>query len=211
MQALAWRGYGEGRCLLLVGLESDRETVLESGVRTRAVIERLGGVHLGRRAGERWYSRRFAMPYMRDPMLDRGIAVETLETSVRWSDLHNLYRGVHRAIHDALRDNAADADARAIVMCHLSHGYVDGASLYFTMIFPQKQGAEVEQWLAVKRAATDAIVAGGGTVSHHHGVGTDHAPWLVREKGEVGVALLAGLKDSLDPNHTCNPGKVLPG
>lgn len=211
MQALAWRGYGEGRCLLLVGLEGDRETVLESGVRTRAVIERLGGVHLGRRAGERWYSKRFAMPYMRDPMLDRGIAVETLETSVRWSDLHNLYRGVHRAIHDALRDNAADPDARAIVMCHLSHGYVDGASLYFTMIFPQKQGAEVEQWLAVKRAATDAIVAGGGTISHHHGVGTDHAPWLAREKGEVGVALLAGLKDSLDPNHTCNPGKVLPG
>lgn len=211
MQALAWRGYGEGRCLLIVGLEGDRETVLESQVRTRAIIERLGGMHLGNRPGERWYSKRFAMPYMRDPMLDRGIAVETLETSVRWSDLHNLYRGVHLAIHDALRDNAADAEARAIVMCHLSHGYVDGASLYFTMIFPQKQGAEVEQWLAIKRAASDAIVAGGGTISHHHGVGTDHAPWLLREKGEVGVALLAGLKDSLDPKHTCNPGKVLPG
>jgi alkyldihydroxyacetonephosphate synthase len=210
MQALSWRGFGEGRCLLLVGLEGDRETVLEAQVRTRALIERLGGVHLGRRVGEKWYARRFAMPYLRDPMLDRGIAVETLETSARWSDLLHLYRGVHLAIHDALRDNAADSEAKAIVMCHLSHGYADGASLYFTVVFPQKEGAEAEQWLAIKRAATDAIVAGGGTISHHHGVGTDHAPWLAREKGEVGVALMAGLKDSLDPNRTCNPGKVLP-
>src|SRR5690606_21641171 len=112
MQALAWRGYGEGRCLLLVGLEGDRETVLEAEVRTRAVIERLGGAHLGRRVGEKWYARRFAMPYLRDPLLERGVAVETLETSARWSDLLDLYRGVNLAIHDALRDNAADLEAK---------------------------------------------------------------------------------------------------
>lgn len=211
MQALSWRGYGEGRCLLLVGLEGDRETVLESEVRTRALIQRHGGVHLGSRAGDRWYRNRFAMPYLRDPLLERGIAVETLETSTSWSRLLDLYRGVGLAIGDALRDHAADPADRPIVMCHLSHGYADGASLYFTTIFPQKHGAEAEQWLAVKRAATDAIVAGGGTISHHHGVGTDHAPWLAREKGEIGVAALAGLKTSLDPNGTCNPGKVLAG
>ncbi|HEY8377648.1 MAG TPA: FAD-binding oxidoreductase, partial [Nannocystis sp.] len=210
-RVLSLRGYGEGRCLLLVGIEGDRETVLETEVRTRALIGRLGGVHVGAGVGRKWYERRFAMPYLRDPLLDRGIAVETLETSARWVDLLDLYRGVHRALADALRDNAADEDARAIVMCHVSHGYTDGASLYFTVIFPQKQGAEVEQWLAIKRAATDAIVAGGGTISHHHGVGTDHAPWLAREKGPIGIAALAGLKASLDPNGTCNPGKVLPG
>lgn len=209
-RAVAWRGYGAGRCVLLVGLEGDRETVLESGVRTRSACERHGGLHIGKGAGERWYKNRFRMPYLRDPLLDRGVAVETLETSARWCDLLDLYRGVRLAIEGALRENAADPRARPIVMCHVSHGYVDGASLYFTMVFPQKRGAEVEQWLAIKRAATDAIVSGGGTISHHHGVGTDHAPWLAREKGPVGVALLAGLKASLDPDGTCNPGKLLP-
>lgn len=208
-RALALRGYGEGRCVLLVGLEGDRETVLEAGVRARCVIERLGGQHIGRGPGRKWYRRRFAMPYLRDPMLDRGVAVETLETSARWSDLLDLYRGVSRALREALREHAADPSARALVMCHVSHAYADGASLYFTTVFPQKRGAEVEQWLAIKQAATDAIVAGRGTISHHHGVGTDHAPWLAREKGPVGVAVLAGLKASLDPNGTLNPGKVL--
>lgn len=208
-RALAMRGYGDSRCLLLVGLEGDRESVLESGVRVRCLLERHGAQHVGRGPGRKWYSKRFMMPYMRDPMLDRGIAVETLETSARWSDLLDLYRGVTLAIRGALRDHAAGPAARALVMCHVSHGYADGASLYFTMVFPQKQGAEVEQWLAIKKAATDAIVANRGTISHHHGVGTDHAPWLAREKGPVGAALLAGLKASLDPNGTLNPGKVL--
>lgn len=210
-RALAMRGYGEGRCLLLVGLEGDRETVLESEVRTRWMCERNGGVHIGRGAGERWYKNRFRMPYLRDPLLDRGVAVETLETSARWCDLLDLYRGVMLAIGGALRDNAAGPRGRALVMCHVSHGYADGASLYFTMVFPQKRGAEVEQWVAVKQAATDAIVAGRGTISHHHGVGTDHAPWLAREKGPVGIAALAGLKASLDPKGTLNPGKLLVG
>lgn len=208
-RALAMRGYGEGRCLLLVGLEGDHETVLEAGVRTRCVAERHGGQHIGAGPGRKWYRRRFAMPYMRDPMLDRGVAVETLETSARWCDLLDLYRGVGRALREALREHAAGPSTRALVMCHVSHGYADGASLYFTMVFPQKQGAEVEQWLAIKQAATDAIVAGGGTISHHHGVGSDHAPWLAREKGPIGAAVLAGLKASLDPKGTLNPGKVL--
>ena len=102
-------------------------------------------------------------------------------------------------------------------MCHVSHAYEDGARLYFTMVFPQKLGdgpaasaaAAREQWLAVKHAATEAMVTGGGTVTHHHGVGTDHAPWLGREKGPIGVSMLAAIKDDLDPAGAMNPGKVL--
>jgi len=210
-RALAWRGYGPGRCVLLVGLEGDRETVLEAQVRTRAECERRGGFHLGRGTGERWFKNRFRMPYLRDPLLDLGVAVETLETSARWCDLLDLYRGVRLAMGGALEEQAAEPGARAIVMCHVSHAYADGASLYFTAIFPQRRGAEAEQWLAVKRAATDAILAGGGTVSHHHGVGVDHLPWLAREKGPLGSAVLAGLKASLDPAGVCNPGKLIPG
>lgn len=210
-QVLGLRGYGSGRCLLLVGLEGEHEEVLAGRARARAVIERHHGLHIGTGTGDKWYKTRFMMPYLRDPLLDRGVAVETLETSGRWSDLPELYRLVGTAIQQAIEENAADARARALVMCHLSHGYADGASLYFTMVFPQRRGHEAAQWLAIKRAATDAIVAGRGTISHHHGVGTDHAPWLEREKGPLGVAVLSGLKASLDPKGTLNPGKLLRG
>ena len=215
---VAWRGFGEQRCLLLVGLEGEREVVLESQVLTRGACERHGGMAIGASPGRKWYARRFMMPYLRDPLLDRGVAVETLETATRWANVEALHRDIDAAIRAALRDNAADAAARAIVMCHISHAYEDGASLYFTMVFPQKladspqasAAAAREQWLPIKRAATEAMLAGGGTVSHHHGVGTDHAPWLAREKGPVGLAALVAVKHGLDPAGAMNPGKLLP-
>ena len=165
-----------------------------------------GQTPIGSAPGTKWYSRRFNMPYLRDPLLDRGIAVETLHIDV---DV---------AIREALAAHAVDERADAIVMCHVSHAYEDGASLYFTAVFPQQLGdtpqksalAAREQWLAVKRAATDAIVASGGTISHHHGVGTDHAAWIAEEKGPIGVSALAAVKDDLDPTGAMNPGKLLP-
>ena len=213
---VAWRGYAEERCLLLVGLEGERDAVFEARVATSCVCDRNGGFSLGRGAGRRWYARRFGMPYLRDPLLDRGIAVETLETSVRWANLPGLYEDLGAAIREALAQQAADAEARAIVMAHISHVYEDGASLYFTMVFPQRLGdspvasanAAAEQWAFVKKAACETIAAGGGTISHHHGVGTDHAPWLAQEKGPVGFDLLAGLKERIDPRGVLNPGKL---
>ena len=97
-----------------------------------------------------------------------------------------------------------------LVMCHVSHLYETGASLYFTFIARQREGAELEQWAAVKRAASEAIVAGGGTITHHHAVGRDHAPWLADEVGREGVAALRALKGELDPAGIMNPGKLLP-
>jgi alkyldihydroxyacetonephosphate synthase len=217
---VAWRGYADERCLLLVGLEGERNTVYESQIATRSVCERHGAFPLGRGAGRKWYARRFMMPYLRDPLLDRGVAVETFETSVRWANLQGLYEDIGAAVREALKQQAADAEARAIVMAHISHVYEDGASLYFTMVFPQKLAdspvasaeAADRQWAIVKRAACEAIAAGGGTISHHHGVGTDHAPWLAREKGPVGFDLLAGVKERIDPRGLLNPGKLtVPG
>ena len=95
-------------------------------------------------------------------------------------------------------------------MCHVSHLYETGASLYFTFIARQREGAELEQWAAVKRAASEAIVAGGGTITHHHAVGRDHAPWLQDEIGREGIAALRALKGELDPAGIMNPGKLLP-
>ena len=94
-------------------------------------------------------------------------------------------------------------------MAHISHSYPDGARLYFTFAFVRDPERPVEQWLAVKQAASDAIVTRGGTISHHHGVGLDHRPWLDQEKGPVGTALLRALKDQVDPTGVLNPGKLL--
>ena len=99
--------------------------------------------------------------------------------------------------------------ARGIVMAHVSHSYPDGASLYFTFIFPRQLDREVEQWQAIKRAASDAILMNGGTISHHHGVGADHVPWLAEEKGAIGMSILKATKREMDPKGVMNPGKLL--
>ncbi|MBL9099623.1 MAG: FAD-binding oxidoreductase [Myxococcales bacterium] len=217
-RVVAMRGYGEGRCLLLVGLEGEHEAVLEAQVLTRSACERHNGLGIGSSPGTKWYAGRFMMPYLRDPLLDRGVAVETLETATRWANILPLYHDIDAALRESLRANAAAPGDRAIVMCHISHAYEDGASLYFTTVFPQRladspaasAASARAQWLAVKQAATDAMLTGGGTVSHHHGVGTDHVPWLAREKGPVGLAALTAIKHSLDPDGAMNPGKLLP-
>ena len=95
-------------------------------------------------------------------------------------------------------------------MCHVSHLYETGASLYFTFLARQREGEELAQWREAKGAASDAIAQSGGTITHHHAVGRDHAPWMAGEVGEVGVAALRALKAELDPVGIMNPGKVVP-
>jgi alkyldihydroxyacetonephosphate synthase len=94
-------------------------------------------------------------------------------------------------------------------MAHVSHSYLDGASLYFTFVFPRRLDAEITQWLAIKRAASEAIARHGGTISHHHGVGTDHLAWLPHEKGAIGMSLLEATKREIDPQRVLNPGMLL--
>jgi alkyldihydroxyacetonephosphate synthase len=149
------------------------------------------------------------MPYLREPMLDRGLAVDTLETATRWPGILPLHDAVVRAIAGALSENPGRPGARGLVMAHLSHAYRDGASMYFTFAFVRDLEHPVEQWRAVKRAASEAIAAHGGTISHHHGVGTDHLPWLAREKGPVATGLLRALKHQVDPTGVLNPGKLI--
>ncbi len=133
--------------------------------------------------------------------------VETLETATQWSNLRRLHRAVGEAIERALRDGGAPG----VVMCHVSHLYETGASLYFTFLAAQRFEDPVAQWREAKRAASEAIVQGGGTITHHHAVGRDHAPWLAAEVGETGLGALRALKDDLDPTAIMNPGKLLGG
>lgn len=202
---LRLRGHEHG-CIAVVGFEGDEGALERRRARTRHVLRRAGGLGLGERPGRAWLRSRYGGPYLRDALLDRGVMVETLETAASWTNLANLYR----AVGDALRDALAAHGTPPLVMCHLSHLYSTGASLYYTFIAAQREGAEVEQWRAAKTAASDAIVANGGTITHHHAVGRDHARWMKAEVGELGLDLLRAAKERLDPGGIMNPGKLLP-
>jgi alkyldihydroxyacetonephosphate synthase len=189
----------EGGCLAILGWEGTLDAVESARGASLAVLRRHGAVSLGRSPGRAWARGRFDGPYLRDELMERGVMAETLETATTWTNLPAL----HRAVGDALRAHAP------VVMCHVSHLYETGASLYFTFVARQRDGEEIEQWREIKAAACDAIVAAGGTITHHHGVGRDHAPWLRHETSDTGIAALRALKAQLDPAGIMNPGKLL--
>jgi alkyldihydroxyacetonephosphate synthase len=174
-----------------------------AGRRTSAlsVVRRHGGFGVGRSAGQKWEHGRYAGPYLRDDLLDEGLLVETLETSARWSSLTATHAAVGAALRAALPGST--------VMCHVSHLYPHGASLYFTVL-ARRSGDPVGQWQQAKDAACAAIVDTGATITHHHAVGTDHRPWMTDEVGALGVEVLRAVKAVLDPAGILNPGKLIP-
>ncbi|MGC1853514.1 MAG: FAD-binding oxidoreductase, partial [Solirubrobacterales bacterium] len=195
-----------GGCLMVVGLEGDEESVARRRALTVRALRRGGAAYLGQGAGRSWEHGRFQGPYLRDTLMGMGAMVETLETSHSWSRLEEL----HTAVGSAIRESLAAQSTPGLAFCHLSHAYADGASLYFTFISRAKRGEEIEQWKAVKRAASEAIVATGGTITHHHAVGRDHAPYMEAEVGETGIEVLRAVKERLDPTGIMNPGKLIP-
>ncbi len=204
--ALERAGFGAERALLVYGVEGrDRARVRRDASRVRSLARRHGGLSLGRGPGRSWRRERFRTPYLRDWLLDHGLAVDTFETAVPWSQVTAAHEAVRRALDGALERHAG----AGLAMAHLSHSYTDGACLYFTALWPLDASAELEQWTAIKHAATEAILAAGGTLSHHHGVGVDHLPWIGREKGALGIDALRAAKQSLDPGGLLNPGKLL--
>ncbi len=195
---LSARGVSSG-CIAIVGWEGTPEQVAARRRATIAVLKRHGAVPLGASPGRAWAKGRFHAPYLRDDLLSRGVMVETLETATTWSNLGRLYA----AVRSALGEHAP------FVACHVSHLYASGASLYFTFLARQEQEDPIGQWQAAKSAACDAIIAAGGTITHHHAIGRDHAKWLAAENGETGVAALRALKVELDPAGVMNPGKLV--
>lgn len=189
-------------CLMVVGHEG---TPAQVAARRAAVTERLlalGGAPLGTGPGEKWSQGRFHAPYLRDALLDHGVLVETMETATFWSQRERLHADVRAALRASLGEGA-------LVLCHVSHVYETGCSLYFTVA--ARQGEDpLAQWAAAKAAASEAILAAGATITHHHAVGTDHLPWFVREVGDVGVRVLRAVKAELDPAGILNPGVLVP-
>jgi alkyldihydroxyacetonephosphate synthase len=184
------------RCLLILGWEGSA-----TSVRSRRRACSIKGIRLPK-AGDSWEHGRYGGPYLRDDLMDNGFLVETLETSAPWSHLLTVHAEVRASLEQAL--------GKAVVMCHVSHLYPQGASLYFT-VFAAAGEEPVSQWQVAKEAACDALVRTGATITHHHAVGADHRRWMTEEVGPLGVDVLRAVKDRLDPTGILNPGKLIPG
>ena len=194
-----------GGCLMVVGFEGEQAVVDARRESTTTLLTGLGGQGLGEAGGAAWARGRFHGPYLRDSMLDVGVLVETVETVTFWSRLREVYDPVKRALESSLGHDGRPV----LVLCHISHVYETGASLYFTIATRQDDNP-VAQWRAAKAAASDAIIRSGASITHHHAVGRDHKPWLAEEIGPVGVAMLRAVKERIDPTGVLNPGVLVP-
>jgi alkyldihydroxyacetonephosphate synthase len=179
------------RTTLHLGFEGDHEPV----DRARALCERHGRVIDG--GGGAWREAFLRAPYLRDTLVAMGVLTETFETAVTWDRL------------PALIDEVKAAIGEGIVTCRITHAYPDGAAPYFTVVAPARRGEEDEQWAEIKSAAADAVLAGGGTITHHHAVGRDHRPWYDRQRPEPFATALRAAKAALDPEGRLNPGVLL--
>jgi alkyldihydroxyacetonephosphate synthase len=196
----ALAGQSGSGCLAVATFEGSPEQVAARHEATRAVLSRTG-TSLGADPAQAWERGRFDAPYLRDALLANGALCETLETATSWTSLAALKDGVTNALQAAL--------GTSLVMCHISHVYPTGASLYFTVVAALGE-APIERWTAAKQAASEAIMAHDGTITHHHAVGVEHRPWMAQEVGELGVRILHAVKETLDPAGILNPGKLIP-
>ncbi len=194
-----------GGCLAITAFEGTAAHTASRHAETSAVLAAHGGTSLGEAPARAWEHGRFGAPYLRDSLLAAGALCETLETATNWGNLDTL----KAAVTDALTSALAETGTPALVLCHISHVYPTGASLYFTVVAGQR-GNPIEQWRKAKTAASDAMVRCGATITHHHAVGADHRPWMRDEVGELGVEVLRAVKGVLDPAGILNPGKLIP-
>jgi alkyldihydroxyacetonephosphate synthase len=201
------RGYDlEAMCLSFIGYEGSKGHVAAQRKLVGRIVSRFGGLCIGSSPGELYDQKKFDTPYIRDFLLDRGAPADVSETSAPWSALRPLYDNVMAAAHGAF----ADLGVTGYIMCHLSHSYHAGACLYFTFAFnPSGTREAIDEYDVVKTAIQQAFVDSGATLSHHHGVGTEHAQWLAQDISPAGVAMVRALFDGVDPGANLNPGKIV--
>jgi len=190
--------------ILLLGYEGARDVVKEHLGLGRRYCR--AGVAAGAGPAELWFQERYDSPYLRDSLIDHRVMVDTVETATVWSNLERLYTAACRALLDSIWSTGA----RGLVGCHVSHVYSEGASLYYTFMARQRHDDEIAQYDKVKAAVTRAILDSGGNLSHHHGIGLDHAKYLREALGDAEWRLLREVKRTLDPKGIMNPGKMFP-
>jgi len=204
---LAWRGCAAGKCLLMIGFTGSRSQVSTMQRAAAAILRRHGGVSTGSVLGDKWRANRFRSVYIRNSLWQAGYAVDTMETACDWGRVDAMVAGIEDAGRAAL---AADGE-RTHAYTHLSHVYPQGSSVYSTFVFriAADHATCIARWRRLKTAVCEAIVANGGTISHQHGVGKDHAPYLPAEKGEQGMAAIAAQIAHFDPESLMAAGNLI--
>jgi alkyldihydroxyacetonephosphate synthase len=207
----------EGGAVLLLGFESSDHPLEAWITRAVAIAEAAGGrcprgpkmKDEGERGGdtsaEAWRQAFLNAPYLQTALISLGVIADTFETAVTWDRFDELYAAVRAAVEGAMRR----ACGGGVLTCRFTHVYPDGPAPYFTFLAPGKAGAELEQWAEIKAAASEAILASGATITHHHAVGRTHRPWFDRERPELFAEALRAAKRALDPQGVLNPGVVI--
>ena len=203
---LRLRGAAAGRCMMMLGVTGSRRETRYALRGARDIAGTRRGIWIGTPIGSKWAHNRFHGVHVRNAAWEQGYAIDTVETAVNWTGVAGLMSAVEQAARDAL---AADGE-KVHAFTHLSHVYRQGCSVYSTFVFRAAASAEqnLERWARMKKAVSGAIVGHGGTISHQHGVGVDHAPYLPAEKGPLGMDLIRAVARELDPDEIMNPGKL---
>jgi alkyldihydroxyacetonephosphate synthase len=203
-----YTGAGDGsRAVLVLGFESADHDVTPLYVRALEIAREHGGEVEERSDGDAgavgsWRGAFLRAPYLRDTFVAIGVLSETFETAITW----DRFEAFHEQVLATVRDAAGE---RALVSCRFTHVYPDGPAPYYTVLAPARRGEEVEQWAEIKAAASDALIAAGGTITHHHAVGRDHRRWYDRQRPEVFAAALRAAKQAVDPAGVLNPGVLI--
>jgi alkyldihydroxyacetonephosphate synthase len=207
MKVLERRGWNlDEVCLSFIGYEGGKVHVARQKKIVKDIVGRHGGIGVGKGPGVLYDQKKFDTPYIRDFLLDRGAIGDVSDTAAPWSKLLPLYRNVMAAAEKVY----AHLGVRGWIMCHLSHSYHSGACLYFTFAFRHDGVDPLAQYEPLKNAIQQAFVDSGGTLSHHHAVGTEHAAWLEQDISAPGVHMIDGLFTAMDPGRNFNPGKIIP-
>ncbi|MGB8981537.1 MAG: FAD-binding oxidoreductase, partial [Anaerolineales bacterium] len=200
-------GYGDVRCLMIFGVTGSRRSFHRTRRDVGALCRKHGGLFVGTVVGHTWEKSRFLTPYLRNTLWEKGIAIDTLETALPWAQVHEASSAIPRAIVEAM----SRRNEKVLAFAHLSHVYHDGASIYTTYLFRRTPDPDelLARWQDMKHQASLTLQKYGGTISHQHGVGTDHLPYLPAEKGALGIDALQAVCTSFDPDGMMNPGKLL--
>lgn len=204
---LSMRGIGDEKCMLMIGFTGRKAIVRVARNEALAISNGHHGVHVGKIFGKQWHKKRFLTPYLRNNLWEMGYALDTLETATHWNNVPVMIKAVEESLHNTL----AKLNERVHIFTHLSQLYPSGASIYTSYFFRMAPDYDetLSRWQALKAAASKEIVKNGGTISHQHGVGTDHIPYMAAEKGELGMAVISSLCKQFDPQGIMNPGKLI--
>lgn len=203
---LRLRGAAAGKVMLLLGVTGGAGSVRRALSEALAVCRQQRGIHAGSKPGAGWVKNRFRSAYLRNSLWQAGYAVDTMETCLNWPQVTPYMRAVEQAAREAL----AAENERVHAYTHLSHVYRQGCSVYSTYLWraagdPERDWA---RWSRFKKAVSETVLTFGGTISHQHGVGSDHAPYLPAEKGAAGMDLLRAMAREFDSDGIMNPGKL---